>query len=73
MPPVIVKARNARTRMALANPLAPSTNEAVGALELAELHCQRDTTPVIVEQGRLCAGPERRTQASSSSYRHAGW
>lgn len=61
MPPVMVTAWSAKTRMALANTLAPGNNEAAGALELIELlclkgcvvtmdalHCRRDTAQAIV-------------------------
>lgn len=61
MPPVMVTAWSAKTRMALANTLAPGNNEAAGALELIELlylkgcvvtmdalHCRRDTAEAIV-------------------------
>ena len=64
MPPVMVTAWAAQTRMALANMLAPGNNEAAGALELIELlqlkgcvvtadalHCRRDTAKAIVERG----------------------
>lgn len=61
MPPVMVTAWSAKTRMALANTLAPGNNEAAGALELIKLlylkgcvvtmdalHCRRDTAEAIV-------------------------
>jgi len=61
MPPVMVTAWSAKTRLALANTLAPGNNEAAGALELIELlclkgcvvtmdalHCRRDTAEAIV-------------------------
>jgi predicted transposase YbfD/YdcC len=64
MPPVMVTAWSAATRMALANTLAPGNNEAAGALELIELlclkrcvvtmdslHCRRDTAEAIVARG----------------------
>lgn len=64
MPPVMVTAWSAKTRLALANVLAPGNNEAAGALELIELlqlkgcvvtadalHCRRDTAQAIVERG----------------------
>lgn len=64
MPPVMVTAWSAKTRLALANVLAPGNNEAAGALELIELlqlkgcvvtadalHCRRDTAKAIVERG----------------------
>ena len=64
MPPVMVTAWSAKTRMALANTLAPGNNEAAGALELIELlclkgcvvtmdalHCRRDTAQAIVARG----------------------
>jgi predicted transposase YbfD/YdcC len=64
MPPVMVTAWSASTRMALANTLAPGNNEAAGALELIELlclegctvtmdalHCRRDTAEAIVARG----------------------
>lgn len=63
MPPVMVTAWSASTRMALANTLAPGNNEAAGALELIKLlclkgcvvtmdalHCRRDTAQAIVER-----------------------
>jgi predicted transposase YbfD/YdcC len=63
MPPVMVTAWSAKTRLALANVLAPGNNEAAGALELIELlqlkgcvvtadalHCRRDTAQAIVER-----------------------
>ena len=64
MPPVMVTAWSARTRMALANVLAPGNNEAAGALQLVELlqlkgcvvtadalHCHRGMAKAIVERG----------------------
>jgi predicted transposase YbfD/YdcC len=61
MPPVMVTAWSARTRMALANVLAPGNNEAAGALQLVELlqlkdcvvttdalHCHRGMAKAIV-------------------------
>ena len=64
MPPVMVTAWSASTRMALANTLAPGNNEAAGALELIELlclkgcvvtmdalHCRRDAAQAIVARG----------------------
>jgi predicted transposase YbfD/YdcC len=64
MPPVMVTAWSARTRMALANVLAPGNNEAAGALHLIELlqlkgcvvtadalHCHRGMAKAIVERG----------------------
>jgi len=64
MPPVMVTAWSASTRMALANTLAPGNNEAAGALELIELlclkgcvvtmdalHCRHDTAQAIIERG----------------------
>jgi predicted transposase YbfD/YdcC len=64
MPPVMVTAWAAQTRMALANVLAPNNNEADGALQLLELlqlkgcvvtadalHCHRAMAKAIVERG----------------------
>jgi predicted transposase YbfD/YdcC len=64
MPPVMVTAWAAQTRMALANVLAPNNNEAAGALQLLELlqlkgcvvttdalHCHRAMAKEIVERG----------------------
>jgi predicted transposase YbfD/YdcC len=64
MPPVMVTAWSAMTRMALANVLAPGNNEAAGALQLVELlqlkgcvvtadalHCHRGIAKAIVERG----------------------
>jgi len=64
MPPVMVTAWSAMTRMALANVLAPGNNEAAGALHLIELlqlkgcvvtadalHCHRGMAKAIVERG----------------------
>jgi predicted transposase YbfD/YdcC len=64
MPPVMVTAWSAMTRMALANVLAPGNNEAAGALQLIELlqlkgcvvtadalHCHREMAKAIVERG----------------------
>jgi len=64
MPPVMVTAWSAMTRMALANVLAPGNNEAAGALQLIELlqlkgcvvtadalHCHRGMAKAIVERG----------------------
>src|SRR5712675_690315 len=64
MPPVMVTAWAAQTRMALANVLAPNNNEAAGALQLLELlqlkgcvvtadalHCHRGMAAAIVERG----------------------
>lgn len=63
MPPVMVTAWAAQTRMALANVLAPNNNEAAGALQLLELlqlkgcvvtadalHCHRGMAKMIVER-----------------------
>jgi hypothetical protein len=63
MPPVMVTAWSAMTRMALANVLAPGNNEAAGALLLIEilqlkgcvvtadaLHCHRGMAKAIVER-----------------------
>ena len=64
MPPVMVTAWAAKTRLALANVLSPGNNEAAGALQLIEmlqlkgcvvtmdaLHCRRDTAQAIVDRG----------------------
>jgi predicted transposase YbfD/YdcC len=64
MPPVMVTAWSAMTRMALANVQAPGNNEAAGALQLVELlqlkdcvvtadalHCHRGMAKAIVERG----------------------
>jgi predicted transposase YbfD/YdcC len=64
MPPVIVTAWAAQTRMALANVLAPNNNEVAGALQLLDflqlkgcvvtadaLHCHRGMAKQIVERG----------------------
>ena len=64
MPPVMVTAWSAMTRMALANVLAPGNNEAAGALQLIQLlqlkgcvvtadalHCHREMAKAIVERG----------------------
>lgn len=64
MPPVMVTAWAAQTRMALANVLAPNNNEAAGALQLLELvqlkgcvvtadalHCHRGMAKAIVQRG----------------------
>jgi predicted transposase YbfD/YdcC len=64
MPPVMVTAWAAQTRMALANVLAPNNNEAAGALQLLELlqlkgcvvtadalHCHRAMAEAIVARG----------------------
>ena len=64
MPPVMVTAWSATTRMALVNVLAPGNNEAAGALHLVELlqlkgcvvtadalHCHRGMAKAIVERG----------------------
>lgn len=64
MPPVMVTAWSAQTRMALANVLAPGNNEAAAALELINLlalkgcvvtadalHCHRAMASGIVERG----------------------
>ena len=64
MPPVMVTAWSAKTRMALANVLAPGNNEAAGALLLIEilqlkgcvvtadaLHCHREMAKAIVGRG----------------------
>ena len=62
MPPVMVTAWAAKTRLALANVLAPGNNEAAAALQLIEmlqlkgcvvtmdaLHCRRDTAQAIID------------------------
>jgi predicted transposase YbfD/YdcC len=64
MPPVMVTAWSAQTRMALANTLAPGNNEAAAALQLIELlqlkgcvvtgdalHCHREMAKAVVRQG----------------------
>jgi predicted transposase YbfD/YdcC len=64
MPPVMVSAWSAKTRMALANVLAPGNNEAAGALQLIALlqlkdcvvtadalHCHRAMAKAVVERG----------------------
>lgn len=64
MPPVMVTAWAAQTRMALANVLAPGNNEAAGALQLIALlqlkgcvvtadalHCHRGMAEAIVKRG----------------------
>jgi predicted transposase YbfD/YdcC len=64
MPPIMVTAWAAQTRMALANVLAPGNNEAAGALQLIELiqlkgcvvtadalHCHRAMAKAIVARG----------------------
>jgi len=64
MPPVMVTAWAAQTRMALANVLAPDNNEAAGAMQLIELlqlkgcvvtadalHCHRGMAQEILERG----------------------
>jgi predicted transposase YbfD/YdcC len=64
MPPVMVTAWAAKTRLALANVLSPGNSETAGALQLIEmlqlkgcvvtmdaLHCRRDTAKAIVERG----------------------
>jgi predicted transposase YbfD/YdcC len=64
MPPIMVTAWAAQTRMALANVLAPNNNEAAGALQLLELlqlkgcvvtadalHCHRGMAREIVARG----------------------
>ena len=64
MPPVMVTAWAAQTRMALANVLAPNNNEAAGALQLLELlqlkgcvvtadalHCHRGMAKQIMARG----------------------
>jgi predicted transposase YbfD/YdcC len=64
MPPVMVTAWAAQTRMALANALAPGNNEAAGAMQVIELiqlkgcvvtadalHCHRAMAKAIVARG----------------------
>jgi predicted transposase YbfD/YdcC len=64
MPPIMVTAWAAQTRMALANTLAPNNNEAAAALQLIELiqlkgcvvtadalHCHRAMAKAITERG----------------------
>ncbi|SRR6266705_69491 len=64
MPPVMVTAWSAQTRMALATTLAPGNNEAAAALQLLDLlslkgcvvtadalHCHREMAKAIVERG----------------------
>lgn len=64
MPPVMVTAWAAKTRLALANVLSPGNSETAGALQLIEmlqlkgcvvtmdaLHCRRDTAKAIIERG----------------------
>jgi len=64
MPPVMVTAWSAQTRMALANSLAPGNNEAAAALQLIELlqlkgcvvtgdalHCHREMARAVVRRG----------------------
>lgn len=64
MPPVMVTAWAAQTRMALANVLAPGNNEAAGAMQLIELlqlkgcvvtadalHCHRTMAKAIMARG----------------------
>ena len=64
MPPVMVTAWAAQTRMALGNVLAPDNNEVAGAMQLLELlqlkgcvvtadalHCHRAMAQAIVERG----------------------
>src|SRR6267378_8259084 len=64
MPPIMVTAWSAQTRMALANVLAPGNNEAAAALQLIELlqlkgcvvtgdalHCHRAMAKAVVRQG----------------------
>lgn len=64
MPPVMVTVWSAKTRLALANVLAPGNNEAAGALHLIgllqlkgcvvtadALHCHREMAKAIVERG----------------------
>jgi predicted transposase YbfD/YdcC len=64
MPPIMVTAWGAQTRMALANMLAPGNNEAAAALQLVRLlklegcvvtadalHCHRDMAKAIVQRG----------------------
>jgi len=63
MPPIMVTAWCAQTRMALANTLAPGNDETAAVLQLVELlqlkgcvvtadalHCRRDTAQAIVER-----------------------
>ena len=64
MPPLMVTAWSAQTRMALANQLAPNNNEAAAALQLVNLlcldncvvtadalHCRQDLAKRIVKRG----------------------
>lgn len=64
MPPIMVTAWSAQTRMALANVLAPGNNEAAAALQLVKLlslkgcvvtadalHCHREMANAIVDRG----------------------
>jgi predicted transposase YbfD/YdcC len=64
MPPIMVTAWGAQTRMALANMLAPGNNEAAAGLQLVKLlklegcvvtadalHCHRDMAKAIVKRG----------------------
>lgn len=64
MPPLMVTAWSAQTRMALANQLAPNNNEAAAALHLVKLlqlegcvvtadalHCRQDLAKAIVKRG----------------------
>lgn len=64
MPPVMVTAWSAQTRLALATVLAPGNNEAAGALQLVALlqlkgcvvtadalHCHRDMAKAVVDHG----------------------
>jgi predicted transposase YbfD/YdcC len=64
MPPIMVSAWGAQTRMALGNMLAPGNNEALAAVQLIELiqlkgcvvtadalHCHRAMAKAIVERG----------------------
>jgi predicted transposase YbfD/YdcC len=64
MPPLMVTAWSAQTRMALANQLAPNNNEAAAALQLIKLldlkgcvvtadalHCRQDLAKRIVKRG----------------------
>jgi predicted transposase YbfD/YdcC len=64
MPPVMVTAWSAQTRMALANVLAPGNNEAAAAVQLIALlqlkgcvvtgdalHCHREMAKAILQQG----------------------
>jgi predicted transposase YbfD/YdcC len=64
MPPIMVTAWSAQTRMALANTLAPGNNEAAAALQLINLlslkgcvvtadalHCHREMAKAIVKRG----------------------